>query len=67
MLGFWVICYKKFEFFWLVKDDKGDRVDGSSLLKIGVKLLLGLWVFWCGCVMVWKVVLKYVWNLKWEM
>lgn len=45
MVGFWVICNNNFEFFWFVKDDKVDRYDDNSFLKIGVKLLLGLWVF----------------------
>lgn len=67
MLGFRVTCYKKFELLRLAKDDKGDRADGSCLLKIGVKLLLGSWVPRCGRVMAWKAVSKYAWNLKREM
>lgn len=59
MVGFRVTCNNNFELLRFAKDDKGDRADDNSFLKIGVKLLLGSWVPQCGHVMAWKAALKY--------
>lgn len=66
MVGFRVTCNNNFELLRFAKDDKVDRVDDNSFLKIGVKLLLGSWVPQCGRVIAWKAASKYAWNLKRE-